>query len=134
MLAEHKNVTNLTYEEETAQLTRFFEKMAEPEKQAALTSLNLTVHFDNLKAAQQQFTKYNQARLEEQTDTKVGASLKQKKLLRASYDYLIDLIAILAYGQQNNVDLQNLKVQLNTIRKRYKGREGKKSGKEEKGE
>ncbi|MBM7635725.1 DUF6261 family protein [Streptococcus saliviloxodontae] len=121
VLSEHKNITGLTYEEETAQLTRFFEEMAAPEKTTALATLNLTVHYDNLKAAQTQFTKAYQARLKEQTDTKVGASLKQKRLLKTNYDYLIDLVAVLAYGQPSNEELQNLKAQLNTIRKRYKG-------------
>ena len=43
-----------------------------------------------------------------------------------SYQTLVNFVKSYAYGQPENTDLQPLKAQLNTIRKRYKGRGGKK--------
>lgn len=50
LIKSYKNVTKVTYEEESAQLARFLEQLAKPDYQEALTTLNITSHYDNLQA------------------------------------------------------------------------------------
>lgn len=131
LIKSYKNVTKVTYEEESAQLARFLEQLAKPDYQEALTTLNITSHYDNLQAAQSKFVVVYKARLSEQANTKIGQSKQQKQTLQAAYDYIIDLVAVLSHGQPEHQAYQNLKAQLNTIRKRYRASGKKKVTKPE---
>lgn len=126
LLKNYKQVATASYEKETEAISHLLGQLAKEEYQAALTTLHLYPHYDELRRTQSVFAHYYFERLQEQKTVVKSNSKALRAEMQEIYEFLVDFTAINAYAYPEKTGLADLRDQLNTIRNRYKVTQTKK--------